>query len=87
MNSEADDFRGGMEAEEPGEEPVRILAEQEQDTSDEFVARVKRSIHRRTVAAQCTSLAWHLPKVVMVEMAGVVRHLLSEAGGKKESRS
>jgi hypothetical protein len=39
------------------------------------------------VAAQYASLSWHLPKEVMVEMAGVFRHLITEIGGRKGHRS
>jgi hypothetical protein len=87
MNSDSSDFAGRVGPEDQEDQPLLILAEQERETSPDFVEKVKRRIHRRTVAAQYASLSWHLPKEVMVEMAGVFRHLITEIGGRKGHRS
>jgi len=65
--------------------PVNELREIEQEVSPEFINKVRRKIHRRTTTNQLVSLSWHLPKVVLLEMAGVLRHFLDTVGGKKES--
>jgi hypothetical protein len=87
MNSDADGFAGGQEPGDAEDFPVQVLVEQEQETAPDFVEKVKRRIHRRTMAAQYASLSWYLPKVVMVEMIGVVRHLVTGISGREEHRS
>jgi hypothetical protein len=68
------------------EAPVNELRDMEQEVSPEFINKVRRKIHRRTTTNQFVSLSWHLPKVVLVEMAGVFKHILDALGGKKESQ-
>ena len=65
--------------------PIHSLKEQESDTAPDFLSRVRNSIHRRTTASQFASYSWHLPKVVLIEMASVLSHIFTAAGGKKDS--
>lgn len=71
----------------PGDDPIRVLADQESETSAEFVAAVRRRIHRRMTASQFAAFSWHLPKAVLAEMGGLLRHLFTTVGGRKDSRS
>lgn len=66
--------------------PATELTEVEQEVSAEFVNKVRRRIHRRTTANQCLSLTWYLPKVVLVELAGVINHVFGALGGNKDSQ-
>jgi hypothetical protein len=72
----------------PGEPetPVSELREMEHEVSPEFMRKVRGKIHRKTTTNQFMSLTWYLPKVVLVEMAGVLKHVLDTVGGKKESQ-
>ena len=83
MNSDRDDRGEGPDPEEMGQ-PIEILIEQERAASPDFVAKVRRTIYRRTVASQAASFSWYLPKVVLQEMAGILRHLLESVGGRKD---
>jgi hypothetical protein len=65
--------------------PIESLKKQERDTAPDFVSRVRNKIHRRTTVSQFASYSWHLPKVVLVEMASVLGHLFTAVSGKKES--
>ena len=68
------------------DEPLRVLREQERETSPDFVAKVRRRIQRRATVAQVASYSWHLPGVVLVEMAGLVKHLVTALTGKGDSQ-
>jgi len=73
----------------PGSEsdkPIEVLKEQESPTSPQFMNRVRGKIYRRTATSQLASYSWHLPKVVLVEMVGVLGHLFSALTSKKESK-
>jgi hypothetical protein len=71
--------------ENDGGEPLRVLKDQELETSPDFMARVRSKIYRRTTTSQLVSYSWHLPRVVLMEMASVLGHLFSALGGKKDS--
>ena len=64
--------------------PIRILLDQERETSPNFIAKVRNRIHRRTATSQAASLSWHLPKTILIEMARVLMHLLRAFGTKKD---
>jgi hypothetical protein len=66
--------------------PVNELRDLERDVSPDFMNKVRRKIHRRTTVNQFAGLSWHLPKIVLVEMAGVLTHLFGAISGKKEQR-
>jgi hypothetical protein len=51
---------------DPGE-PIAALAEFEHDASTGLVARIRRTIQRRTTAAQLTSFSWSVPSLVLRE--------------------
>lgn len=67
-------------------QPARELLEQERETSPDFVAKVRRRIHRRLTAAELAAFSWQLPKAVFLEMADMLRHLFVSAGGDKGGR-
>lgn len=67
------------------ERPIRGLTEQELEPSSAFMVRVRRRIHRRSTVSQLASFSWGLPKAIVTEMAGIIRHLFLSLGGGKES--
>jgi hypothetical protein len=67
--------------------PIRILREQEHDTSSDFVNRVRNRIHRRAATTQAAAFSWHLPKVALLEMARLLTHLVASVGARKDSQS
>ncbi len=76
MNSNAGEER---------ERPIRALREQEHETSPDFMGRVRRKIYRRTAVSQVASYSWHLPKVVLMEVARLLGHLCRVFVTKKDS--
>ncbi len=66
-------------------EPIRGLTEQESETSPDFISKVRRKIYRRTVASQFASYSWHLPGVILMELAGLLSHFVKSSGKNKES--
>lgn len=64
-----------------GDDPIRILKDQEQDTSPDFLTRVRNRIYRRSATAQLVSYSWHVPKIVLIEMASMLNHILTAIGG------
>jgi N-glycosylase/DNA lyase len=85
MNSDANDSTGGPGPDSDTGQPIRVLSEQEYETSSDFMVRVRSKIYRRTAASQFASYSWQLPKVVLLEMARVLGHLFTALGAKKES--
>ncbi|MGJ5816114.1 hypothetical protein [Paludibaculum fermentans] len=63
---------------------ILALRDQELETSPAFVAKVRRSIHRRTTAAQVAGYSWHLPKVTLLEMARLLGHVVKTVSKDKE---
>jgi hypothetical protein len=77
-----------MSPDDPNQEiehPADVLMEQERETSSDFFSKVRNKIQRRTAASQFASYSWYLPKVVLMEMAAMLGHIFTTAGGKKES--
>jgi hypothetical protein len=72
---------------ENGDRPIRVLADQEYEPSADFVAKVRRKIYRRTAASQLASYSWHLPKVILVELARLIGHFVNAFGTNKEPKS
>jgi hypothetical protein len=87
MNQDPDDLTGTPRRADEVERPLHLLTEQEQETSPDFVAKVQRMILRRSAASQYVSFSWNMPKVVLVELAGILRHLVTIFDGKRDSQS
>ena len=66
------------------EQRIPALMEQEHETSPDFVDRVRGKIYRRTVTSQLASYSWHLPKMILIELASLLNHLFRAFGTKKE---
>ena len=78
----SDNPTGPPVADDRPEQPIRGLADQELEPSAAFIARVRGSIHRRLTASELVSYSWSLPKIMLTEMAGIIRHLFLALGGK-----
>ncbi len=79
---------GSNNAEEidPGE-PIAVLAGFEHDVSTGLVARIRRTIGRRTTAAQVTNFAFDMPFAIFKEFWLVVMELLNtQKTGKDAGR-
>jgi hypothetical protein len=77
-------------AERPDEQdetgsPIRALTEQEMETGPDFVAKVRNKIYRRTATSQVASFSWHLPKMILLEAAGMLEHFCKSFGMGKGS--
>ena len=73
----------------PGQDlglPIRELADLELEPSPRFMARVRGKIYRRMATAQFATYSWHLPKVILVEMASLLDHFLRVFGTNKERK-
>ena len=68
---------------EENDEPIAELRDLEHETSPGFLSRVRKRIYRRTAVSQVATFSWHLPKVILVEMAGMLVHILSALGSRK----
>ncbi len=66
-----------------GDSPIRALKDQEHETSPDFMGRVRRKIYRRATVSQVASYSWHLPKVILMELASLLGHLCRVFGTKK----
>ncbi|QOY90753.1 hypothetical protein [Paludibaculum fermentans] len=84
MNPEDGNQAGGTPIDQETGEPIQALRDQEMETSPAFTAKVRRSIHRRTTAAQVAGYSWHLPKVTLLEMARLLGYVVKTAGKDKE---
>jgi hypothetical protein len=77
------DVQDGEEV-DPGE-PIAALAEFEHDTSTGLMVRIRRTIQRRTMAAQLTSFSWSAPMVVLREFwLMLIEQLNSKSAGKDD---
>jgi len=70
-----------------GDQPIRALIDQEDQPSPDFMAKVRRRIYRRTTASQFASYSWHLPKVILVELARLIGYFVNVFGTNKEPKS
>ena len=66
------------------EQRIRVLADQEHQTSPDFMRRVRSRIDRRASTSQFASYSWYLPRTVLIEIAGMLGHFLRAFGAKKE---
>jgi hypothetical protein len=62
---------------------LRVLAGQEDPVSGEFLARVRRSIHRRTSVAQFSVFGWKMPGVALLELLRIAGHVSKSFGKEK----
>lgn len=66
------------------DEPIGVLAEQEEHISADFVPKLRRRIHRRAVSSQVVAFCWELPQIVLFEMVHLAVEVAAAVGGKKE---
>lgn len=71
---------------DPGDDPILELRDHELQTSTEFTGKVRRRIQRRTTANQLAGFSWNMPAVVLRELAGMLSHMVSALGGKKDTK-
>ena len=65
-------------------QPIRLLVDQELEPSLDFMQRVRGKIYRRTATTQLAAYSWHLPRVILVEMASLVGHFVKAFASNKE---
>ena len=65
-------------------EPLEMLTEGHQDLNDDFMASVRRSIQRRTLAADLTSQILLIPVLVFFEFLSVLFSLAEGLKARKE---
>ena len=72
-------------AEEQSAQRILVLREQEQETSPDFLNRVRGRIQRRTAVSHVASYSWHLPKTILLELASLLGYVFKTLGARKES--
>ena len=72
---------------ENGDQPIRVLRDQEREPSPDFMNKIRRRIYRRTAGSQLASYSWHLPKMILIELARLIGHFVSAFGSTKEPKS
>ena len=83
MNPPGGDSTNAPPDQEPGQ-PIRVLIDQELEPSLHFMERVRGKIYRRTATSQLASYSWHLPRVILLEMASLFGHFVKVFGTNKE---
>jgi hypothetical protein len=68
---------------DPGE-PIAVLAEFDHDASIGLLTRIRRTIQRRTTAAQLTSFSWSAPLAVLREFWLILIEQLNPKGTGKD---
>ena len=68
------------------EEPIRLLRDQEHETASDFLAKVRNRIHRRSSTAHIAGYSWHVPRIVLVEMATMLSHIFTTLSGNRRSQ-
>jgi hypothetical protein len=66
------------------EEPIRLLARQEEQAAADFIPKLRRRIHRRAASSQFVAFCWELPQIVLLEMVHLAVEVAAAVGGKKE---
>ena len=79
MNSD-----GGNGSTREQEDPIRLLAGQEDQASADFIPKLRRRIHRRATSSQVVAFCWELPQIVLFEMVHLAVEVAAAVGGKKE---
>jgi len=89
MNDDKSDPDAVPPADQPEDdgpdEPIRELMELEHETSPGFLARLLGKIHRRSAVSHVATFSWHLPKVILIELAGMLGHIVNVLGTRKGS--
>ena len=85
MNPEGRDSTSIPGDQELGQ-PIRVLFDQELEPSPRFLEKVRRRIYRRTTASELASYSWNLPKLILMEMVGLIGHLVKAFGTSKEPK-
>lgn len=62
-----------------------LLADVEDPVPEEFLERVRRSIHRRTTVAQISAFSWRMPGTILAELVRVIS-FLPRSFSKDETR-
>jgi hypothetical protein len=75
---------GGPDNEGP-DEPIRELRDLERDTTPGFLSRIRRKIYRRAAVSHVATFSWQIPKVILLEMVGMLGHILNAFGARKGS--
>lgn len=65
-------------------EPIPGLRDLEHDSTQDFVGRVRRKIHRRRATAQAATFSWHMPGLVLIEMADLLKHFVATTSNRKD---
>jgi hypothetical protein len=66
------------------EEPIGLLAGQEDQAPADFIPKLRRRIHRRATSSQVVAFCWELPQIVLLEMVQLAVEVAAAVGGKKE---
>jgi hypothetical protein len=67
-------------------EPIAVLAEFDHEASTDLLTRIRRTIQRRTAAAQLTSFSWNAPLMVLRELWLILIEQLNPQGTGKDGR-
>ena len=81
----ADSERQDGEEVDPGE-PIAVLAELDDEASTDLLTRIRRTIQRRTAAAQLASFSWSAPLMVLKEVWLILIEQLNPKSTGKDGR-
>ncbi len=62
-----------------------LLRDLEEPVSDELLNRVRRTIHRRTAAAQFSAFAWRTPGAILAELVRLMGYLPNSLRKERDS--
>jgi hypothetical protein len=85
MSDENENPTPGVEDTDEPDEPIRELRDLERDTTPGFLSRVRRKIYRRTAVSHVATFSWQIPKVILLEMVGMLGHILNAFSARKGS--
>lgn len=66
--------------------PIDLLRSQEEEPDPDFIAGIRRKIHRRAVTAQFATYSWQMPKLVLTEVASVFGYVIRSLASNKDHR-
>jgi hypothetical protein len=66
--------------------PISALRELQHDTSPLFWRRVRHRIYRRQTASEIISASWEFPRIVFMELAGILINMFSANSARKGNR-
>ncbi len=67
------------------EDLADLLTRQEEPAADDFIPKLRRRIHRRSLTAQLTTFTWELPQPVLLELLHLVKEVFVALGPRKEN--